>query len=31
MDTVCIPRFSQQEAEREIILPTPLVTAVFPV
>lgn len=30
MDTVCIPRFSQQEAAREIILPNPLVTDVFP-
>lgn len=31
MDTVCIPGFSQQELDREIILSAPLVTDVFPV
>lgn len=31
MDTVCIPRFSQQEAAREIILPSRMVTDIFPV
>lgn len=31
MDTVCIPGFSQQDRDREIILSTPLVTDVFPV
>ena len=30
MDTVCIPGFSQQDRDREIILSTPLVTDVFP-
>ncbi len=31
MDTVCVPCFTQQEQEREIILSDPLVTDVFPV
>ncbi|GHH06140.1 hypothetical protein Srubr_06240 [Streptomyces rubradiris] len=30
MDTVCAPRFTQQEQGPEIILSTPLVTDVFP-